>query len=275
MNKESSPDTSVDDMNYMDLIGLIGETNRPPGGLDSVIRLVQQTLLAPTDHVLEVGTSTGFTAIELARLVGCEVTGIDLNEESLSKARDRAAELGVTEMIDFERADVTDLPYSDETFDMVCIGNVTSYVSDRKAAVAEAARTLKKGGFLAALPMYYYRSPSSDLLDEVSKAVGNRIEQTDKEYWVDLFETETLRQHHVSEFKFEFVSEAEIERYIKKVISQRDLSQFTAEQRDQIKQMYRSYLLLFRENLQHLRHALMIYRKETTMEHELFSSTPI
>lgn len=273
MSDDAAAAPSVDDLNYMDLIGLVGETNRPPGGLDSVIRLVDETALTAGDDVLEIGTSTGFTAIELARLVGCSVTGIDLNEGSLAEARDRAATLGVSDTVAFERADATDLPYPDEAFDVVCIGNVTSYVGDRNAAVTEAERVLKPGGFFVAIPMYYHRDPSPDLLDAVGSAVGADIERTDKEYWLDLFDVGALRRHTVSEFEFEFVPESTVERYVDDVLDRADLSQFTAEDRDRIADQYRSYLLLFRENLQHLRHSIMIYRKETVWEPELFGST--
>jgi SAM-dependent methyltransferase len=272
---DDTTDPSVEDLTYMDLIGLVGETNRPPGGLDSVLRFVDDTALTDDDDVLEIGTSTGFTAIELARLIGCSVTGIDLNEESLAEARDRAETLGVSDTVTFERADATDLPYPEESFDVVCIGNVTAYVGDREAAVAEAERVLMPGGFFVAIPMYYHRDPSPDLLDAVGSAVGADIERTDKEYWLDLFEAGDLRRRAVSDFEFEFVPESRVEQYVDGVLDRADLSGFTAAERDRIAERYRSYLLLFRENLQHLRHSVVVYRKETVWERELFGSTPV
>ena len=156
--------------NYMDIIGIVNETNRPPGGVRSVVEAAQRTLLSAEDRVLEVGTSTGFTAI-------------DLNAESLAEAERRAEELDAGDNISFEREDATDLPYDEGTFDLVFVGNVTSYVGDTEAALAEYRRVLRAGGFLVALPMYYERQPDDDLLADVREAIGTEIDVTTREYW--------------------------------------------------------------------------------------------
>ncbi len=71
--------------------------------------------------ILDVGCGTGRHAIELARR-GYEVTGIDLSESLLGKARQKAAEHGV--QVEFLHHDARNLPF-EQRFDvaiMMCEG---------------------------------------------------------------------------------------------------------------------------------------------------------
>ena len=102
MALEIYQDDSIQDiqkMSYFELIGAVRETNRPPGGVTSVANIAKGAYLNENSHVLEIGTSTGFTAIELAKLVKCHVTAVDVNEESLQEAQRRAEAEGVAEKI--------------------------------------------------------------------------------------------------------------------------------------------------------------------------------
>ena len=99
----------------------------------------------PGENVLEVGCGLGADARELARAVapGGKVTAVDVSEAMLNAARERHDDaLDVT----YERADVTALPYDDETFDVIRIERVLQHVAEVEKACAEMARVLKPGG---------------------------------------------------------------------------------------------------------------------------------
>ncbi|MCC7559661.1 MAG: class I SAM-dependent methyltransferase [Methanobacterium sp.] len=71
--------------------------------------------------ILDLGCGTGRHAIELVKR-GYHVTGVDLSENMLSKARENARKAGVE--IDFMKADARNLPFKNE-FDiviMICEG---------------------------------------------------------------------------------------------------------------------------------------------------------
>lgn len=106
-------------MDYNQLIGIVRETNRPPGGFKSILHIAQNTFITRETKVLEIGTSTGITAIELAKLTHCKITAIDINPVSIEEAKKRAVEEGVSEYINFEIQDATQLEYADNTFDLV------------------------------------------------------------------------------------------------------------------------------------------------------------
>ena len=95
--------------------------------------------------VLDGGCGTGRVGIELARR-GLDVTGVDLDEEMLDRARAKAPELT------WVRSDLAELDLG-RTFEAVVLaGNVIAFVTPtaRPAAVAGCARHLAAGGRLVA-----------------------------------------------------------------------------------------------------------------------------
>ncbi len=95
--------------------------------------------------ILDVGCGTGRHAIELAKR-GYSVTGVDLSENMLDKAREKAIEAGV--QIDFQIADARNLQFEDEfgLVIMLCEGGFSLMETDEmNFQILEcAARALKK-----------------------------------------------------------------------------------------------------------------------------------
>jgi ubiquinone/menaquinone biosynthesis C-methylase UbiE len=91
--------------------------------------------------VLEVGCGTGLILERLA--TRCHTAkGVDLSEGMLEKARARG--------LDVRFATATDLPFEDETFDVVCSFKVLAHVPEIGKALAEMARVTRKGGHVLA-----------------------------------------------------------------------------------------------------------------------------
>ena len=61
--------------------------------------------LRPGQHVLDIGSGWGGTALYLNRVAGVKVTGVTLSEEQLKVARQRAEEAGVADQVKFELID--------------------------------------------------------------------------------------------------------------------------------------------------------------------------
>jgi SAM-dependent methyltransferase len=78
--------------------------------------------------------------------LGANVTSVDISEQQLTIARNRASALGLH--VDFVRADVVDLSsLSDATYDVVYTGgHVAVWVSNLQRYYTEAARVLKPNG---------------------------------------------------------------------------------------------------------------------------------
>ena len=97
--------------------------------------------LAPGMQVLDVGTGTGLTAIEAARISGqgANVTGVDPSVGMLASAH-LPAGMRVIE----GRAE--ELPAADAAFDFVSMGYALRHVSDLRAVFGEFVRVLRPGG---------------------------------------------------------------------------------------------------------------------------------
>lgn len=98
------------------------------------------------DKVLDCATGTGDLAIEFKKHVGPTgtVVGTDFCAEMLIPAPDKAKERGLD--ITFEQADVTQLQYSDNSFDVCSISFGIRNVGDPVKALREMARVTKPGG---------------------------------------------------------------------------------------------------------------------------------
>lgn len=263
-------------MSYNELIGLVQETNRPPGGIHSINTIALQTRLNNLSKVLEVGTSTGVTAVELARLTNCNVEAIDINKTSLIEARNRSNQYSVASNINFDQQDVTNLPYSDNTFDLVFFGNVISLVNDRSKGFNETIRVLKSGGYLSFIPMYYLEKPSEKLLKRVSDAIQVPVSYLTKDYWLDFLSSEKTDLFYQKEFKFDAISQDRVELFSQQILERDHLKELSNEAKAALVDCYTRYMQLFRENLSIMGFSVLIYRKNPLpTEETLFTSTPL
>jgi demethylmenaquinone methyltransferase/2-methoxy-6-polyprenyl-1,4-benzoquinol methylase len=105
------------------------------------------TAAAPRS-VLDVATGTGDLVIEMDRLLRPDrVVGIDLSEEMLSVARRKTeGDPSIGAHLEFRRADVAQLPFSDASFDAVTVSFGVRNFEHLSAGLAEMVRVLRPGG---------------------------------------------------------------------------------------------------------------------------------
>jgi SAM-dependent methyltransferase len=102
----------------------------------------------PGRRVLDLGCRYGALTREYAE--GNEVVGLDVDREALARA---AEELG----IETHWADAEDeLPFPDESFDVVVAGELLEHLRYPERAVSEARRVLRPGGtFVGSVPNFF------------------------------------------------------------------------------------------------------------------------
>jgi SAM-dependent methyltransferase len=260
---------------YNQLIGLVRETNRTPGGNDSIHRIASRIFLGPHSSVLDIGTSTGATALELSRLTSCSVVGIDVNEESLAESRRRAQQLGLTR-VRFEQADARSLPFPDASFDLVFCGNVTSLIAEPERAVAEYRRVTRFGGHLAAIPMYYLDAPPAELVARVSKAIQVDIKPRFRDEATAVFSAPDFELYDALHFRFDDVPRAAVQKFVRDILSQPHLGALSAASRSALGEVYLDRMLLFRDNLALMGYTILLLRRTRFREDPvLFTGHPI
>lgn len=266
----------IKNMSYNEIIGLVKETNRTPGGSKSVSYIMQMCGLRPGKSMLDIGTSTGVTALEMAQLAGCNVMGIDINENSLITAAERAKQLGVADITSFKKDDATNLSLPDKCFDVVFCGNVTSLVDNRQAALTEYKRVLKDSGFLAAIPMYYVKTPSEKLVSDVSAAIKVNIQPHDKPYWQKFFTQDMFEIFVQKDFKFDYISDETVKKFCTDILQREHLKALSPAAFEVLKKQYLDYMLLFRDNLSHMGFTIFILKKQNPeIDPELFTSKEV
>ncbi len=120
-------------------------------GLDLVTvieRMLAEADLHPGDRVLDIASQDVTLALRMvARVHPGQVTCLCPIEEILEQAYRQAQTAGLEEFIDWRIAAVEDLPFPDQTFDVLTCGS-SFRLLDGRAFITEAHRVLAPGGRL-------------------------------------------------------------------------------------------------------------------------------
>ncbi|WP_018252969.1 class I SAM-dependent methyltransferase [Salinispora mooreana] len=104
--------------------------------------------VGPLTHVLELCSGTGAVARYLNQRTGCSVTGVELNSVQLATARRARAEAGPgLAGVSFMEGDVTRWQ-PDQLYDLALVIDSLTLLSDPVAALRNARRALRSGGWL-------------------------------------------------------------------------------------------------------------------------------
>ncbi|KAJ5920922.1 methyltransferase-UbiE family protein [Penicillium verhagenii] len=105
--------------------------------------------LRPQMSILDVGCGPGSITIDLARKVPQgHVVGVEYVSDPLEGARSLASSEGVTN-VKFQVGDIHDLPFPDNSFDVVHAHQVLQHIADPVQAFKEMRRVAKQGGIVA------------------------------------------------------------------------------------------------------------------------------
>ena len=139
--------------------------------------------MRPGDRVLDVGAGFGRHVFECARR-GADVVALDYAEDEVVQTRATLGAMVDSGEIDLERfkgvlrGDATNLPFADNSFDVVITSEVLEHIQDDVAAIAEMVRVLKPGGhFAATVPAWFPEKINWMLSDEyhAPKAEGGHV----------------------------------------------------------------------------------------------------
>jgi cyclopropane fatty-acyl-phospholipid synthase-like methyltransferase len=118
-------------------------------GREATRELAERAGLKAGMTVLDLGCGIGGPARTLAAEYGCTVTGIDLVAEYVKAAEMLTAQVGLSDRVRFRHGDMAEMPFDDESFDVVWALHTTMNVEGKAGLLSEVARVLKPGGLFA------------------------------------------------------------------------------------------------------------------------------
>ena len=143
-------------------------------------------------RILDIGCGSGRHVCEAYRLRETSVVGADLEFKNLLEARERLRfhdQLGEHGggTWHLNSADIVNLPYASQTFDLVICSEVMEHIWDEQPAIAELKRVLKPGSYLAvSVPRYLPERICWILSDEYHMANQGHVRIYYKEEIINL-----------------------------------------------------------------------------------------
>ncbi|MFC0875079.1 bifunctional demethylmenaquinone methyltransferase/2-methoxy-6-polyprenyl-1,4-benzoquinol methylase UbiE [Saccharicrinis sp. FJH2] len=122
-------------------------------GIDRLWRKRVIRTLRPVqpEQVLDIATGTGDLAFQLAKITSEKVTGADISEGMLAVAREKMEKRNLNCAMEFITGDAENLPFKDNTFDVVTVGFGIRNFQDPLAGLKDMTRVVRKGGTIAVL----------------------------------------------------------------------------------------------------------------------------
>ncbi|SCL21862.1 27-O-demethylrifamycin SV methyltransferase [Micromonospora nigra] len=112
-------------------------------------KLAELLTIEPGDRLLDLGCGIGEPAIRLAKTHRIVVVGVSISKRQVERANGRAVSAGLADRLSFQYGDAMDLPFPDESFDIVWALESLHHMPDRAHVIRQAARVLRPGGRLA------------------------------------------------------------------------------------------------------------------------------
>ena len=277
MDIDNITSLDIEQINYTDFIAFLKETNRCPGGKKTIRRIRELLHIDHKTKILDVGSNTGFTSLELAHITPASVFEIEISEACVlesNKLLSKDSE-DVKSRVKFQLANAYDIPFPDEEFDIIMVGGATGFMAKKDKAISEYFRVLKPWGFLVMSPLTYHTDPPEKVMDEVGKVINNPIKPLKKEDWL------RITKEAIKDFELYFEeshplsprSEEDVHEYVDYFLHKDHIKNMPEGVKTSIKNKWHDILTVFNENHKYLGYDMLIFRKRVEPEEpELFIS---
>lgn len=176
---------------YFDVQAEMGITKHA-GGLSATKELLELCHIDTNSSLLIIGCGSGISACKIAEISGCRISGIDISKRMVEVSTKRAKDQGLDNMVVFSVADAQNLPFKDNTFDVVISESVTAFPDNKEKTIKEYTRVVKKGGYIGLNEVTWMDIPSIELIAYGIRAIGGVKPET-AENWKKLLENAGLQ----------------------------------------------------------------------------------
>jgi 2-polyprenyl-3-methyl-5-hydroxy-6-metoxy-1,4-benzoquinol methylase len=97
---------------------------------------------------LDLACGKGAVSVQLAKALGCRVTGIDIIPEFIDDAIKKAQEYGVESLCEFKRGDINEAVKTQKEYDIVILGAVGDVLGNPEQTIQKLKQTVKNSGYI-------------------------------------------------------------------------------------------------------------------------------
>jgi len=116
------------------------------GGLRATRELLELAQIQAENRVLDIGAGLAGSARLIVAETGCRVDCVELTSDFCAGAILLNRLTGLDDRIDVHKGSALDLPFPEDTFDVVWMQNVGMNIADKRKLYGEISRVLKPGG---------------------------------------------------------------------------------------------------------------------------------
>lgn len=157
-----------------------------PGGYKLTQRTAELCELKKGMKVLDVSSGRGTQSIFYAKTFGVQVTGLDISHEMVDTATERAWDEGLKDQVRFVQGDSQDLPFPDNTFDVVINECAVGIPDDSQRVLDEMLRVVKPKGAVAIHESTWRKKLSDTEKQEIAERYGTT--PLDFSEWMSMLE---------------------------------------------------------------------------------------
>jgi ubiquinone/menaquinone biosynthesis C-methylase UbiE len=171
-----------------------------PGGLEKTFEMADDCKINKDSKVLDIGSGKGYTAICLTEKYGCSVIGVDLSKDMVDYANGSVEKKGLSQKIAFLNLDAQELPFDNNTFDVI-FAECSTVLMDKEKAFKEFIRVAKPGGYIGDLEMTWKKDPDKKMVNRACELWEGFSTKT-FDGWRDFYNEMGLTDLKINDFSY-------------------------------------------------------------------------
>ena len=157
-------------------------------------------------YILDVGCGSGVPTIELAKISGGHVIGIDIDETSLNLLRRKIKVTGLNNRVSVIKDSILTMDFPEESFDIIWAeGSI--FVIGFEKSIKRWRRFLKPNGFLVIHDEKKDKNKKLALITKSGYTLISQFELTDNLWWLEYF---TPLEQLIQEFRHKYPKDSEL-----------------------------------------------------------------